>query len=38
MMVGLSLGGYLGDRFGRKYTINIGIIITIIFGFISALS
>jgi len=37
-MVGSLVGGYLGDKLGRKYTMNIGIVICLVFGFISALS
>lgn len=38
MMIGLLIGGYLGDRFGRKFTLNLGIMLCCVFGFVSILS
>lgn len=38
MLIGLLVGGYLGDKFGRKFTINVGITMSLVFGFLSAIS
>jgi MFS family permease len=35
-MIGNLIGGYLGDKLGRKATTNIGILICLVFGYISA--
>lgn len=38
IMAGLLLGGYLGDKKGRKFTMNLGISICLLFGYLSALA
>ena len=37
LMCGVLLGGYLGDKKGRKTVLNLGIAICLLFGYLSAL-
>jgi AAHS family 4-hydroxybenzoate transporter-like MFS transporter len=36
ILIGNLLGGYLGDKIGRKNAVNSGMMLSLIFAFISA--
>lgn len=38
MIIGSPIGGYMGDKYGRRMTLIIGITIQLIFGYLQALS
>ena len=37
-MIGSIIGGYIGDKYGRKFTMNLGMIICLVFGLLVSLS